>query len=234
MIAARAISIDRAPEWSLDEAGQRRRLRLLAAASAALFVCAMETADADEPHGARNASLHQASHVGDGRLRLDVARLRSAPGRGEAPAWMVSDPGTGLALRGYDPVSYFDEGVPRLGDPRYEFIYHGAVFRFATEAHLAMFMADPDHFAPALGGYDAHALTTGEFRAADPEDWRIIDDHLYLGFKAGFGPDDAPEVVRLADQKWRAVETHYRASFFQAHQTDFRDCGAGGACGPRR
>ena len=44
---------------------------------------------------------------------------------------------TGLALRGYDPVAYFTDGKPVLGDFTITAQYDGATYRFASEGHKA-------------------------------------------------------------------------------------------------
>lgn len=184
-------------------------------------------ASASFGHGALGPSSPESD---DARLLLSVERLASGDSEA-APEWMAGDPETHLAIGGYDPVSYFDDGVPRLGDPRFEAEYHGAVFRFATEDHYRMFLADPERYAPALGGYDAEAFIAGAYRQADPLDWAIVDGRLYLGLHRpapAVARRDEPMMVRLAEEKWRAVDAHYRSSFFQAHRRDYRDCDAGG------
>ncbi|MEM9262770.1 MAG: YHS domain-containing (seleno)protein [Pseudomonadota bacterium] len=144
----------------------------------------------------------------------------------EYPDWVVQDATSHVSMNGYDPVSYFDQGFPLLGDPRYEATFHGATFRFASEAHWRMFLADPEHYAPAFGGYDAEQLREGRFVAADPLDWAIVDDQLILGVHRidhGRSQREEATMIDIAAEKWRTVDAHYRDNFFQAHQADFRN-----------
>src|SRR6266567_5900150 len=73
-----------------------------------------------------------------------------------ASAWgrpMVAEPVvfnryTGLAIDGFDPVSYFVDGAPRLGRPDFELRFGGASWRFVNEGNMAAFAADPVVYAP--------------------------------------------------------------------------------------
>src|SRR3712207_6737293 len=61
----------------------------------------------------------------------------------------------GLANRGYDPVAYFTDGRPVIGQEQFESSCQGAVWRFAGAEHKAAFDADPDRYLPQYGGYRA-------------------------------------------------------------------------------
>ena len=53
-----------------------------------------------------------------------------------------------LALSGYDPVSYFTEGRPEKGSAEYSAAFDDATYWFKNAEHRALFVADPDHYAP--------------------------------------------------------------------------------------
>ncbi|MBI1394209.1 MAG: hypothetical protein GC152_15875 [Alphaproteobacteria bacterium] len=149
-----------------------------------------------------------------------------------AAPWTASDVETGLAMGGYDPVSYFHEGAPMPGDPKYEAVFHGSTFRFASEEHFRMFIADPERFAPAFGGYDVKALAVGALEPAAPLDWAIVNDRLVLGLHRDDRLDDQQgdrldesAMIRLAEEKWRAVDDYHRSDFFHAHQRGPAECG---------
>jgi YHS domain-containing protein len=59
----------------------------------------------------------------------------------------------GIALKGYDPVAYFDEGRPVKGTEEYSFEWMGAKWLFSTKEHLESFSENPGKFAPQYGGY---------------------------------------------------------------------------------
>src|SRR3546814_5820505 len=54
----------------------------------------------------------------------------------------------GLAIRGYDPVAYFNDGRPVEGKDEFTYSHEGTVWRFATAANRDAFAADPARYAP--------------------------------------------------------------------------------------
>ena len=86
----------------------------------------------------------------------------------------------GLAIQGYDPVSYFD-GKAREGKKKYSFEHQGITYRFLSAANMAKFQKDPSHFEPAYGGWCAYAMgVAGEKAKIDPETFKILNNRLYL------------------------------------------------------
>ncbi len=146
----------------------------------------------------------------------------------QAISWVVQDPASHVAIGGYDPVSYFDEGEPRLGDARWRVEYHGAVFLFATLDHLRTFQASPARYAPAFGGHDPEALGEGRFEPADPLNWTIVDGRLYLSRTPGEAAQfrsHKRQTVAAAAAHWSAVDRFYEAQFFRAHPPAPDRCG---------
>jgi YHS domain-containing protein len=85
-----------------------------------------------------------------------------------------------VALRGYDPVSYFTKGRPEKGEARFWFAFDDAVYQFANADHRALFAADPERYAPQYAGFCAAGLSEGYKHEPDPEAWAIIDGKLYV------------------------------------------------------
>ncbi len=85
-----------------------------------------------------------------------------------------------LALRGYDPVSYFMPEGPQPGLPRFETEWGGRAWRFALGANRTAFQRDPAVYAPRLGGYDAAGILEHRIVEADPAVFAILDGRLYL------------------------------------------------------
>lgn len=85
-----------------------------------------------------------------------------------------------LAIKGYDPVAYFTEGTPMIGDPQYQHEWDGAIYRFASVRHLEQFKADPDRYLPQYQNFCTAALSRGYRLGADPNYWVIHEDRLYL------------------------------------------------------
>lgn len=95
---------------------------------------------------------------------------------------------SGLALDGFDPVSYFLSTKPSPGNARHETLWAGAAWRFASEANKAAFLSHPDVYAPRLGGYDAFAMAQGKAVAASPRVSVVLGSRLYF-----FNSDHARE-----------------------------------------
>jgi YHS domain-containing protein len=88
----------------------------------------------------------------------------------------------GLAIQGYDPVAYFDGGVPTKGDPAITTTHDGATYRFATEEHKKAFESDPAKYAPAFGGFCGYGMSKGYAAKVDPTAFVIQDGHLILQY----------------------------------------------------
>ncbi len=91
----------------------------------------------------------------------------------------VNATATGLAMRGYDPVSYFNGG-PQEGAFNITAVHGEATYRFASEDNKKTFLANPEAYTPAFGGYCAYGLAVGSKFDGDPQVWAIVDDKLYL------------------------------------------------------
>lgn len=123
----------------------------------------------------------------------------------------AADTNTRLALRGFDPVSYFTKGRPERGSPEFTASFDGATYWFNTAEHRALFVADPDRYAPQFGGWCAMSLTRGEVVEPNPESWAIADGRLYVfGKKMGpamFAERRASNVEKAA-ANWQEVRKH--------------------------
>jgi YHS domain-containing protein len=132
---------------------------------------------------------------------LPVAR----PVRGATTERIVTDPHTGLAIDGIDPVAYFTDGAPLPGRGDYEYRYAGVVWRFRNPGNRAAFIDNPAVYMPRYGGYDPVAIGRGITVPGNPLLWVIAGERLYLFFsdeaRARFlaDPHDA---IAAADGKW--------------------------------
>ncbi|SON54737.1 hypothetical protein HDIA_1196 [Hartmannibacter diazotrophicus] len=115
----------------------------------------------------------------------------------------------GAAISGYDPVAYFEDGMPVEGKPSITATHKGAEFRFASEAHRAAFIANPEKFAPQYGGYCAFAVAQGAKAKIEPEAYSIVDGKLYLNFDKSVQAkwsEDIPGYVMKGDAYWPSVK----------------------------
>ena len=93
---------------------------------------------------------------------------------------IVTDPLTGVALEGYDPVSYFTEPVPVQGVPDYEYQWGGVPWYFASAANRDVFIRNPEIYAPQFGGHCATSLSRGYLSDGKPRLYAISGMKLYL------------------------------------------------------
>ena len=97
---------------------------------------------------------------------------------------IVADPRAGLALFGFDPVSYFLQGQAEVGVEKFQLKFAGFTWQFRSEANREAFRAQPDIYVPRFGGYDPVALKRGAPVPGHPTLFVIHDGHLYLFQKA--------------------------------------------------
>lgn len=93
---------------------------------------------------------------------------------------IVTDPLSGVALEGYDPVSYFTEPEPQLGMPDYEYVWQGVPWYFASPANRDVFIGNPDIYAPQFGGHCVTSLSRGFLSDGKPRLFVIEGMKLYL------------------------------------------------------
>jgi hypothetical protein len=118
---------------------------------------------------------------------------------------LVADRHTGLAIGGFDPVSYFTDARPLAGEPGFEVFEAGAIWRFRNEGNRAFFTTHPEIYGPQFGGYDPTDVARGVAFAGDPRIWLVSGQRLYLfgraESRAAFAADPA-RVLREAKQRW--------------------------------
>ena len=93
---------------------------------------------------------------------------------------IVTDPLTGVALEGYDPVSYFTDAAPQPGSADYEYEWQGVSWYFASAANRDVFMRNPDIYAPQFGGHCVMSLSRGFLSDGQPRLYVIDKMKLYL------------------------------------------------------
>ena len=115
---------------------------------------------------------------------------------------------SGLALQGYDAVSYFS-GAPLPGKKDYATKFAGATYYFATAGNRDAFLAAPDKYLPAYGGWCATAMALGKKVEISPENYKVTDGRLFLFYKnfisnaiGDWNKDEAKNIVS-ADKHWK-------------------------------
>ena len=130
----------------------------------------------------------------------------AAPDAGREP--VVVDRHTGLALSGFDPVAFFTDATPMLGNEDVELRFGGAVWRFRNIGNRAAFEARPDVYVPRFGGYDPVAAARGVAVPGNPQVWVVSGERVYLFYSrkalATFNADPA-RVIAAAERKWPEI-----------------------------
>lgn len=113
----------------------------------------------------------------------------------------------GVALGGYDAVTYHAEGAPRSGRADYAHRWRGAEWHFSSPENRDRFAADPETFAPRYGGYCAWAVAEGYTAHGDPHVWAIVDGRLYLNYNGRIRrwERDVPGHISRAETNWPGV-----------------------------
>ncbi len=118
---------------------------------------------------------------------------------------LVNTDDAGLALEGYDPVSYFEAQGPMRGSPEFEAVYNGARYQFVSMDHRVTFEQDPAHYAPQFGGYCGYAASIQKVSPVNPLIYQVIDDRLVLQHTDEayrlFNKDARASLAR-ADKNW--------------------------------
>lgn len=119
---------------------------------------------------------------------------------GSSPA-----PGKRVALSGYDPMSYFTDGRPEKGSAEFPAEFDDATYWFRSPEHRALFVADPDRYAPQFAGFCAVTVSRGEKAEVDPLAWTISEGKLYV-FRGPKGVEmfhqQTASVIDSANANW--------------------------------
>ncbi len=99
-------------------------------------------------------------------------------------SYITTDPLTGIAIGGMDPVSYFTDPAPLPGKPEFEFSWMGAPWHFANEANMEVFKKHPEIYAPQYGGHGAMSMARGFVSDSDPRMYTVFKDRLFLFYSA--------------------------------------------------
>jgi len=112
------------------------------------------------------------------------------------------------AILGYDPVAYFTDGKPAKGQDAFAWEWMGTRWKFASQAHLDLFKASPEKYAPQYGGYCAYGVSQDHLVSIEPDKFRVLDGKLYLNYDAEVQATwlkDPAGYIRQADAKFQAL-----------------------------
>lgn len=85
-----------------------------------------------------------------------------------------------VAIKGYDPVAYFEPGHPTKGSDSISYDFDGARYLFSSTKNRELFAKDPERYAPQFSGLCTGNLAYGRRVEADPTAFVVRDGRLYL------------------------------------------------------
>lgn len=116
----------------------------------------------------------------------------------------------GLAIQGYDPVSYFTQKKAVKGKTSIATTFEGVTYYFASNENKEIFKKNPSGYEPQYGGWCAYAMgSNGEKVEVDPETFKIVNGKLFLFYNAYFNNTlkswnkDEVNLNRKADANWK-------------------------------
>lgn len=116
----------------------------------------------------------------------------------------------GIAVKGYDLVSYFSKKKAVKGTKKFSYKYNGATYFFASEKNLAIFKKSPVQYLPQYGGYCAFAMgDNGKKVDINPKTFKVKEGKLFLFYNAYFNNtltpwnEDEENLKIKADKNWR-------------------------------
>ncbi|MHA6731840.1 YHS domain-containing (seleno)protein [Devosia sp. A369] len=137
---------------------------------------------------------------------LSMANLAILPVRAQSMVTLiVTDPLTGVAIYGMDPVSYFTESDPQLGRGDFEFIWNNVSWHFASAANRDIFQRSPEIYAPQFGGHGAMGVARGYVADSDPRIYTVFKQRLYLFYSAS----NREAFLLAPDVAAQQAETHW-------------------------
>ncbi|MEO9483444.1 MAG: YHS domain-containing (seleno)protein [Ekhidna sp.] len=87
----------------------------------------------------------------------------------------------GVALDGYDPVAYFEQGEAKKGVEDESVNHQGLVYYFSSTKNRLLFQENAEKYLPEYGGWCAYAVAeTSTKMQPDPTQWQIQDGELML------------------------------------------------------
>jgi YHS domain-containing protein len=111
----------------------------------------------------------------------------------------------GKAIKGYDPVAFFNISKAVLGSDSLAYHYKGATWIFSSRENLNLFKASPGQYAPQFGGYCAYGMADGHKAPTETDTWSIVEGKLYFNYNQKVKSSwlkDQPEFIKKANVNW--------------------------------
>ncbi|MFT7177557.1 MAG: YHS domain-containing protein [Halioglobus sp.] len=127
------------------------------------------------------------------------------------PAGEVLVDELGVAIEGFDTVAYHLADTAVQGQSDYATQWNGATWWFSSQTNRQLFIAEPEKYAPAYGGWCAYGVAEGYAAETDPVNgWTIHEGRLYLNWDAEVSADwrtDKAGYLKKSEPNWSTVQT---------------------------
>ena len=149
-------------------------------------------------------------------LRMALVVLMALPLAAQAQQSNYFTDKNNVAINGYDVVSYFTQYEAQKGSAQHTARHDGVTFHFTSADNQALFVANPEKYLPAYGGYCAFAVAAkGAKVPTNPETFKIYNGKLLLFFNDLYEGkpfntivpwnNDEANLAKAADQQWSSL-----------------------------
>lgn len=118
----------------------------------------------------------------------------------------------GIAIQGFDPVSYFTINKAVEGNKQFAAKADGVTYYFSSAGNKELFLKEYKKYEPQYGGWCAYAMgNSGEKVEIDPETFKIVNGKLYLFYHTVFNNTlpkwnaDEANLKAKADKSWQKI-----------------------------
>lgn len=115
----------------------------------------------------------------------------------------------GKAIRGYDPVAFFNDSRAVSGVDSLSYQWQDAIWLFSTRTNLELFKQNPQKYSPQYGGYCAYGTSQGHKAPTETDTWSIVKDKLYFNYNKKVQElwlKDQPALIKKADIQWPEIK----------------------------
>jgi len=124
---------------------------------------------------------------------------------------------TGLAIGGYDVVSYQKDNKAVKGTATFAEQNDKITYHFASKENAKAFKVNPSKYLPQCNGYCAWGVAEKDSKfSINPETFKVVDNKLYLFFNGDFNGQqvntldiwnkDETRYISIIDKKWSLIK----------------------------
>ena len=148
-------------------------------------------------------------------LVVSLSHVTAVEAKTACAAYLEKD---GVAMAGYDPVSFIAEKTAERGTSRFKFRWCDVDWYFKTANHRLAFRGNPEKYAPQYGGYCAFSMSKGILAEVDYEKaWDVNGGKLFLNWD------------RLTNLSWKTRRSSFRKSADKNWPTALKELAKGNA-----